>query len=74
MLACPECNRGADGKYARIPATKYLARLHKRNELLISSHHPLRETTIKQTGMTENARKECLTRMDKRTIDALIPR
>ena len=38
VLACPTCNRGSDGKFAKVPAIKYLERLHKRNEFLISSH------------------------------------
>ena len=48
--------------------------LDKRNEFLISSHHPLRETIMQQTGMTEAARREFLTMVDKRAIDALIHR
>lgn len=74
VLACPDCNRGTDGKFAKVPATKYLTRLHKRNEFLISSHHPLRETIMQQTGMTEAARRDFLTMVDKRAIDALIHR
>ena len=74
VLACPNCNRGEDGKFARVPATKYLTRLHKRNEFLISSHHPLRETIMKQTGMTETARRSFLAMVDQRAIDALIHR
>ena len=74
VLACQDCNRGADGKFAKVPATKYLTRLHKRNEFLISSHHPLRETIMHQTGMTEAARREFLIMVDKRAIDALIHR
>ena len=34
-----------------------LARLHKRNEFLISSHDPLRETLILQTGVKKQQRK-----------------
>ena len=74
VLACPDCNRGLDGKFARVPAVKYLERLHKRNEFLISSHHPLRETIIRQTGATEEARKQFLMRVDQRAIDILIHR
>ncbi len=74
VLACPDCNRGEDGKFAKVPATKYLARLHKRNEFLISSHHPLRETIMRQTGMTESARRSFLTMVDQRAIDLLIHR
>lgn len=50
VLACQVCNRGVNGKFERIPELRYLERLHTRNEFLISSHHPLRETLIAQTG------------------------
>jgi 5-methylcytosine-specific restriction endonuclease McrA len=46
VLACRECNRGENGKSARVPCLKYLERLHKRNNFLIDSHHPLKETLI----------------------------
>lgn len=74
VLTCPKCNRGEDGKFALVPATKYLTRLHRRNEFLISSHHPLRETIIKQTGATEAERRSFLASVDQRAIDALIHR
>ncbi len=51
VLACPDCNRGPQGKFDRIPALPLLERLHRRNEYLIGSHHPLRETLMQQTGM-----------------------
>lgn len=56
VLSCIDCNRGENGKFAKVPALKYLERLHKRNEFLISSHHPLRETIMRQTGQTETQR------------------
>ena len=34
VLACPDCNRGLEGKWAQVPAARYLERLHKRNEFL----------------------------------------
>jgi hypothetical protein len=40
----------------RLPDLTYLERLHTRNEFLISSHHPLKETLIQQTGSSEKAR------------------
>jgi hypothetical protein len=58
VLACPCCNRW--DKSSRIPVVKYLERLHRRNEYLISSHHPLRDTLMRQTGMTEDKRIEYL--------------
>lgn len=74
VLACPNCNRGHEGKFAKAPAINYLERLHKRNEFLISSHHPLRETLIKQTGLTEEDRIAFLRNMDKNAISFLIHR
>lgn len=57
VLACPSCNLA---KSARVPALPLLERLHARNEHLIQSHHPLRETLMLQTGMTELGRREYL--------------
>jgi 5-methylcytosine-specific restriction endonuclease McrA len=47
VLACAECN-GKKG--AKRPVLKSLERLDQRNEYLISSNHPLKETIIRQTG------------------------
>ena len=74
VLCCQKCNRGTNGKFARVPAIKYLDRLHRRNEYLISSHHPLRETIMNQTGSTEEQRVSFLKEMDKRAISLLIHR
>lgn len=60
VLACPRCNRGENGKFAKLPLLKYLVRLHTRNSFLINSHHPLRETLINQMGQTENERRSFL--------------
>ena len=57
VLSCINCNRGAGGKFDKIPHIKLLGRLSRRNEFLIGSHHPLRETLISQTGATELERK-----------------
>jgi len=51
VLSCTACNRGVKGKFARIPSIRLLERPHKRNEFLISSHHPLQETLMAQTGV-----------------------
>jgi len=59
VLACPECNSTVE-KGARLPAKEYLERLHQRNEFLIGSHHPLRETLIGQTGNSESERARFL--------------
>ncbi len=72
VLACPSCNRGEDGKFARVPALKYLERLHERNEFLISSHHPLRETLKRQTGETVEDRVRFLNHVYKDAVNHLI--
>ena len=60
VLACSNCNRGIDGKAAKVPNIELLKRLHTRNEYLIGSHHPLRETLINQTGRNEKTRQQFL--------------
>jgi hypothetical protein len=60
VLACQQCNRGADGKFERPPHLDYLDRLGRRNSFLIESHHPLRETLMLQTGATEQERLQFL--------------
>ena len=56
VLACQRCNRGEAGKFAAIPHKKYLHKLSRRNEYLIASHHPLRETLIAATGTNQRER------------------
>lgn len=56
VLACKECNRGQGGKFDRVPTPLLLERLHRRNEFLITSHHPLREILLLQTGQTSDQR------------------
>ena len=56
VLSCSCCNRGAGGKFAKVPTINLLQRLHKRNEYLITSHLPLRNTLIQQTGGSEQER------------------
>lgn len=72
VLACQQCNRGVGGKFESIPIVKFLEKLHTRNEYLISSHHPLRETIINQTGTNTRKRIDFLQMIDQRVID-LIP-
>lgn len=60
VLASQECNRGGNGKFGRLADKKYLERLHNRNEFLITSHHPLRQTLMLQTGQTEKQRRQFL--------------
>ncbi|MFT5725901.1 MAG: 5-methylcytosine-specific restriction endonuclease McrA [Desulforhopalus sp.] len=71
VLACTECNHGAGGKFENIPTIDLMERLHTRNEYLISSHHPLRETIINQTGSTTEKRIKFLQTMDQRSIDLI---
>ncbi len=74
VLSCRECNRGVGGKFESIPTVELLERLHTRNEYLISSHHPLRETIINQTGKTIKRRIDFLQSMDQRSIDLISSR
>jgi hypothetical protein len=60
VLACQDCNRGAAGKFDRLPHLDYIDRLRTRNEFLIGSHHPLRETLMLQTGEREEDRRRFL--------------
>ena len=60
VLSCEDCNRGPGGKAVRVPSQRLLARLHARNEYLIRSHHPLRETLMNQTGLREVHRRSFL--------------
>lgn len=61
VLACTECNRGPGGKFDRVPdLDPFLYRLEARNNYLIESHHPLRETLIQQTGKTREVRHRFL--------------
>ena len=62
-LACTDCNRGPNGKHARLAELRFLERLAVRNEFLIASHHPLRETLILQTGDSPEDRSRFLTRV-----------
>jgi len=60
VLACRTCNRGTKGKSDKLPELRFLERLHCRNSFFIDSHHPLRETLIKQIGANETARRQFL--------------
>lgn len=60
VLACQECNRGANGKFARVPDLRLLYRLHDRNEYFINSRLPLHEAIINQTGNNEPKRRAFL--------------
>lgn len=60
VLACTTCNRGPAGKFAALPDHRYLDRLHRRNEFLIASHHPLRDTLLLTTGPDPTRRRRFL--------------
>jgi hypothetical protein len=60
VLACRECNRGSGGKFTRVPSLRLLERLCRRNEFLIGSHHPLRETILQQTRTEPGERRKFL--------------
>lgn len=59
VLACNSCN-GAGGKSNSLAESKFLEKLHRRNNYYIDSHHPLKETIIAQTGSTEQTRIDFL--------------
>lgn len=72
VLACRCCNRGVEGKSARIPDLRLLQRLHTRNEYFIQSKLPLHETIVLQTGSRHEARKSFLQRNWQAALDKLI--
>jgi hypothetical protein len=72
VLACKDCNRGVGGKFFRLPTLRLLGRLHARNEYLIGSHHPLRETLIAQCGRDEPSRRGFLNDAHRRALAVLI--
>ena len=61
-LSCTECN-GPSGKWTKIPSLNLVKRLSRRNEYLISSNHPLKETIIGQTGKTTRDRARFIQRV-----------
>lgn len=69
VLACAVCNRGAAGKFHRLAHGDFIERLWQRNERLISSHHPLRESIIAATGTTPSARLEFLGSVQTRATE-----
>ena len=71
-IACQSCNRGVAGKFDRVPTERLLRRLHMRNEYLISSIHPLRETLMAQTGGDEGRRRGSLRDMHAKARATLI--
>ena len=72
VLACRACNRGERGKFAAVPSRQLVARLHERNNWLVDSHHPLRETIMLQTGVDGEARASFLRLRQRIALDALV--
>jgi hypothetical protein len=72
VLACRRCNRGEGGKFAAVPTPQLVARLHERNNWLVDSHHPLRETIMLQTGLDAEARASFLRARQRIALDALV--
>lgn len=72
VLACRDCNRGSSGKHDCVPALDLVERLHRRNEFLITSHHPLRETLMAQTGASATGRIAFLQRNHTAALTARI--
>jgi hypothetical protein len=69
---CKRCNRGEGGKFFATPVQKLIEKLHKRNNWLVDSHHPLRETIMSQTGQTMEARASFLRARQDIALDHLI--
>ena len=60
VLACQPWN---SAKHARAPSERWMEWLERRNNDLIASHHPLRQTLMAQTGQTiPNGTPPCGTR------------
>jgi hypothetical protein len=72
VLACRGCNRGERGKFAAVPTPRLVARLHERNNWLVDSHHPLRETIMMQTGKEPEERASFLRTRQRIALDALV--
>ena len=71
VLACSPCN-GPEGKWSKLPTIELLERLHQRNEYLIGSNHPLKDTIIRQTGAKTPARETFLQRVYSSALERLI--
>ena len=69
VLACAVCNRGPAGKFDRLAHGDFIERLWQRNERLINSHHPLRESIIARTGSTPEARLQFLRSVQTRATE-----
>lgn len=72
VLSCKDCNRGKKGKSDKLPKMKFLERLNIRNNYLISSHDPLRQVLLSQTGITQSKRFNFLNKNYNLAIETLI--
>jgi hypothetical protein len=72
VLACQRRNRGEGGKFFAVPAPTLIEKLHERNNWLVESHHPLRETIMLQTGLTTEARASFLRSRQLTALNHLI--
>lgn len=68
VLACQPCNSAKQG---RAPTETWMPWLEQRNDDLIASHHPLRETLLAQTGHTAEARHAMLRNTYQRATELL---
>ena len=71
VLSCVDCNRGVNGKFDKLPSLNLLVKLANRNECLIKSHHPLKETLIIQTGKSELDRTSFLNSIYQQSLGAI---
>jgi len=72
VLSCRRCSHVTEGKSDRVPGATLLHRLSARNEFLIGSHHPLRDTLVAQTGATAEERRAFLDAFHREAREALI--
>tara|TARA_B100000959_G_C14880763_1_gene582436 strand:- start:165 stop:1199 length:1035 start_codon:yes stop_codon:yes gene_type:complete len=72
VLACKKCNRGEFGKFDRLADIKFLEKLEHRNNFLIFSHDPLKQTLIKQTGKDIYSRRKFLNENFQKATQVLI--
>jgi len=65
VLSCEDCNKGQNGKFDKLVQLDLLERLNLRNNYLISSHDPLRQVLMIQTGDTVEKRFKFLNNVFK---------
>ena len=68
--SCFECNMSKGGQ---VPVFQIVRRVHERNEYYISSNHPLKESIIKSTGVTEANRTDFFKRLHEDASKLLQP-